>query len=82
MKNEVNKLSGEAELLNKTSDAIYVCSMYNVITVWNRGAEKMFGWLEVIALNCHKRAVLSCFPRENTGTVQPGSAPEPVCHLP
>ncbi len=58
MKNEVNKLGGEAELLNKTSDAIYVCSMYNVITVWNRGAEKMFGWLEVIALNCHKRANL------------------------
>ncbi len=39
------RICEQAELLNQTSDAIYVCSMDDVITVWNRGAEKMFGWL-------------------------------------
>ena len=39
-----DRVREQAELLNQTSDAIYVRYMDDVIAVWNRGAEKMFGW--------------------------------------
>jgi len=52
------RIREQAELLNQTSDAIYVCSMNDVITVWNRGAEKMFGWLASEILGCRSMETL------------------------
>ena len=38
------ELSEKAELLDLTHDMIFVRSMDDVITYWNRGAEALYGW--------------------------------------
>jgi PAS domain S-box-containing protein len=37
-------LQEQANLLNLTHDAIFVRDLNGVITYWNRGAEKLYGW--------------------------------------
>jgi len=37
-------LREQASLLNLTHDSIFVRDMHNIITYWNRGAEKLYGW--------------------------------------
>jgi PAS domain S-box-containing protein len=37
-------LKEQASLLNLTHDAIFVRDLNGVITYWNRGAEKLYGW--------------------------------------
>jgi PAS domain S-box-containing protein len=37
-------LREQADLLNLTHDAIFVCDMDGVIRSWNRGAEALYGW--------------------------------------
>ncbi|PTE11204.1 sensor histidine kinase [Mesorhizobium helmanticense] len=39
-----NDLSEKAQLLDLTHDAIFVRSMGDLITYWNRGAEAIYGW--------------------------------------
>ena len=38
------RIRQQAELLNKTQDAIIVCELNFRIIYWNKGAEKMYGW--------------------------------------
>ena len=37
-------LQEQASLLNQTHDAIFVRTMNDVITYWNRGAQELYGW--------------------------------------
>ena len=38
------RIRQQAELLNKTQDAVIVCDLNFRIIYWNKGAEKMYGW--------------------------------------
>ena len=38
------KIREQAELLDKTQDAIIVCNLDRKITFWNQGAERIYGW--------------------------------------
>ncbi|WP_415910929.1 ABC transporter substrate-binding protein [Oleiharenicola sp. Vm1] len=38
------KIAEQADLLNKTSDAILVCDLEGRVRYWNTGAERIFGW--------------------------------------
>jgi two-component system cell cycle sensor histidine kinase/response regulator CckA len=42
-KNE-NQIHQQAELLNHARDAIFVRNLDHVITYWNKGAERIYGW--------------------------------------
>jgi len=48
-------LRDQAELLDLTHDAIFVRNMNDVITYWNRGAEKLYGWTAQEALGKNSR---------------------------
>jgi len=39
-----DRLRSQARLLDLTHDAIFVRTMHDTITYWNRGAEKLYGW--------------------------------------
>ena len=39
-----DSLREQASLLNLTHDSVFVRDMNDVITYWNRGAEKLYGW--------------------------------------
>lgn len=49
-------LSEKARLLDLSNDAIMVCDLEDKITLWNKGAEKLFGWTskEVIGKQAHQ----------------------------
>jgi two-component system cell cycle sensor histidine kinase/response regulator CckA len=38
------RLAAQAELLDHTKDAIWVCDLQGTVTYWNKGAEAIFGW--------------------------------------
>ena len=38
------RIRQQAELLNKTHDAVIVCDLNFRIIYWNKGAESMYGW--------------------------------------
>jgi PAS domain S-box-containing protein len=44
------RLREQASLLDLTHDTIFVRSMDDVITYWNRGAEELYGWSQAEAL--------------------------------
>ena len=50
------RLREQAALLNQTQDAIVVCDLDGRILFWNRGAERIYGWMaeEVIGRTLHK----------------------------
>jgi PAS domain S-box-containing protein len=47
------RIRQQAELLNKTEDAVIVCDLNYRIIYWNKGAENMYGWdtTEIIGRN-------------------------------
>ena len=49
-------LQEQASLLNQTHDAIFVRTINDVITYWNRGAQELYGWKaeEAIGKSSHK----------------------------
>lgn len=38
------RISQQAALLNKARDAIFVCDLSQKILLWNKGAERIYGW--------------------------------------
>jgi PAS domain S-box-containing protein len=57
MEQEVNErkraeqqIRSQAMLLDKASDAIFVCDLEDRITYWNQGAERLYGWPSAEAL--------------------------------
>jgi PAS domain S-box-containing protein len=60
-------LREQADLLNLTHDAIFVCDMNGVITYWNPGAEALYGWTAAQAQSKIARQLLKTvfpIPRE------------------
>lgn len=39
------KIREQAALLNVATDAIFVCDLKNKILFWNKGAERLYGWM-------------------------------------
>jgi len=69
------RIRRQAELLNKASDAIVVCSVTGEVEYWNRGAEQIYGWLtyevlgksltELLQMNMERRQeAIDCVMRE------------------
>ena len=53
---EIAERTQQASLLDLTHDTIFVRSMSDVITYWNRGAEELYGWTaqEAIGKEAHR----------------------------
>ena len=45
-----SRLHDQASLLDKAQDAIIVQSIDRRVTYWNKGAERLYGWFDVVAL--------------------------------
>jgi two-component system sensor kinase FixL len=54
-------LSEQASLLDLTHDVVISCTMDDVITYWNRGAEQLYGW--------HRGQAIGKISRELLGTM-------------
>lgn len=52
------KIREQAALLNKTTDAIIVCTLDREITFWNQGAERIYGWSAAEAVGKNIRKLL------------------------
>ncbi|WP_260446299.1 PAS domain S-box protein [Nostoc sp. UCD121] len=52
------KISEQAALLDITTDAILVKDLQSQILVWNKGAERMFGWLSTEVIGKDLREIL------------------------
>lgn len=50
------KIREQAALLDKAGDAIFVCTLERIITYWNQGAERIYGWsaAEAVGVNIRK----------------------------
>ncbi len=68
----------QAALLDISTDAIYVRDLENKILFWNKGAERLYGWLAVEVLGCdaaellHKSQDLQQFHEIQTTLFQDG----------
>jgi PAS domain-containing protein len=55
------KISEQAALLDVATDAIFVCDLENKILLWNKGAERLYGWMaqakERVPTNCCTRTL-------------------------
>lgn len=45
-----NRIREQAALLDRASDAIFVCDLDHVIRFWNKGAERLYGWTPAEAI--------------------------------
>ena len=52
------RIRQQAELLNKTQDAIIVCDLNFRIIYWNKGAETMYGWESAEIIGRHIAEIL------------------------
>jgi PAS domain S-box-containing protein len=61
------KIREQAALLDKASDAIYVCDLDHTVLFWNSGAERLYGWTlaEVLQRNAKKLFSQSLVPGED-----------------
>jgi PAS domain S-box-containing protein len=64
-------LNDQAALLDLTHDAIFVRDRNDVITYWNAGAEKLYGWPRKEALGRKANALLKTKYPPSTGTTEP-----------
>lgn len=63
-KRTARELSERARLLDLTNDAIVVRDSDDRITLWNKGAEKMFGWTSQDAVGHHLDTLLQTISSE------------------
>jgi PAS domain S-box-containing protein len=52
-------LKDQAELLELANDSIFVRNLEDIITYWNHGAEKAYGWSRTEALGKHSHKLLN-----------------------
>ncbi|MEW6257477.1 MAG: ATP-binding protein [Pseudomonadota bacterium] len=55
---DTRALRGQADLLDLSHDAIFVRGPSDIITYWNRGAERLYGWTRAEALGSRAGALL------------------------
>ena len=58
------RVKEQAALLDETQDAIIVMEENGEITFWNRGAETMYGWTQLEAVNSKLQSLLYSHERE------------------
>ncbi|HEY9694077.1 MAG TPA: PAS domain S-box protein [Oculatellaceae cyanobacterium] len=64
LKQQAASLKEQAELLNLAHDAIIVRDLNNNFTLWNKGAEEIYGWTEAEALGKTSHSLLQTeFPQ-------------------
>src|SRR5262245_13079221 len=53
VRQRTERLRAQATLLDQVPDAVLVCDLDNRVRLWNRGAEKLYGWAaeEVLGRN-------------------------------
>ena len=54
------QIRSQAMLLDKASDAIFVCDRDDRITYWNKGAERLYGWQAEEALGRDLAQMVTC----------------------
>lgn len=57
------RIRQQASLLDQAQDAILVCNLDYKILYWNKGAQKIYGWLSEEAVGCAIDEVLPCTGR-------------------
>ena len=62
------RIREQAELLDKTHDAITVRDLDNCIRFWNRGAQRLYGWTEVEAVG--KKANELFYKKETPASIE------------
>ncbi len=72
------KVREQAELLDQTSEAIFVRDLDDRITYWNRGAERLYGWTAAEALG---RQAIELFHRDAGGVAQTRAALQRVVSM-
>jgi two-component system, cell cycle sensor histidine kinase and response regulator CckA len=59
------RIRQQASLLDKAQDAILVCDLNHQVIYWNKGAERIYGWLASEAFGRHLADLLSAGDRTN-----------------
>lgn len=59
------RIRQQASLLDKAQDAILVCDLNHQVIYWNKGAERIYGWLASEAFGRHLADLLSPGDRAN-----------------
>ena len=62
IKRQRDRLQLQAELINHSNDAIITACDDRVITGWNAGAEKLYGWTAAEAVGCSPHQLLRTAP--------------------
>ena len=52
------RLREQNEILTNSNEGVMIVNLQNQVTLWNRGAEKLFGWSAAEALGCPPRQLL------------------------
>ena len=60
------RIRQQASLLDKAQDAIIVCDLNHQVIYWNKGAERIYGWLASEAFGRHLADLLSAGDRTKT----------------
>jgi PAS domain S-box-containing protein len=52
------RLREQNEILTNSNEGVMIVNLQNQVTLWNRGAERLFGWTAAEALGCPPRQLL------------------------